>query len=85
MFHNNIRLLADKQRYFEFNATGMDKKGIKWGRYEFRKILGLNSYFKSHFLVYFINPEFIWTSGINTREHRVQIIIFRTCLYFLVN
>jgi hypothetical protein len=32
------------------------------------------------FLVYSINPEFIWTAGINTREHRVQLINFRTHL-----
>jgi hypothetical protein len=29
MFHNNIRLLADKQHYYEFNATGMDQKEVK--------------------------------------------------------
>jgi hypothetical protein len=29
MFHNKIRLLDDKQHYYEFNATGIDKKGLK--------------------------------------------------------
>jgi hypothetical protein len=29
MFHNKIKLLGDKQYYYEFNATGMDKKRVK--------------------------------------------------------
>jgi hypothetical protein len=29
MFHDETRLLDDKQYYYEFNATGMDQKGIK--------------------------------------------------------
>jgi hypothetical protein len=29
MFHNKIRLLDDKQHYYEFNATGMGQKGVK--------------------------------------------------------
>jgi hypothetical protein len=29
MFHTKIRLLDDRQCYYEFNATGMDQKGVK--------------------------------------------------------
>jgi hypothetical protein len=29
MFHNKTKLPDDKQYYYEFNATGMDQKGVK--------------------------------------------------------
>ena len=29
MFHNKIKLLGDKQYYYEFIETGMDQKGVK--------------------------------------------------------
>jgi hypothetical protein len=29
MFHNEIKLPDDKQYCYEFNATGMDKKGFE--------------------------------------------------------
>jgi hypothetical protein len=29
MVHNKMRLLDDRQHYYEFNAIGMDQKGAK--------------------------------------------------------
>jgi hypothetical protein len=29
MFHDKTKLPDDKQYYYEFNATGMDQKGVK--------------------------------------------------------
>jgi hypothetical protein len=39
MFNDKIRLPDDKQHYYEFNATGMDKKGAKMNTYELNKFL----------------------------------------------
>jgi hypothetical protein len=34
MFYNKTKLPDDKQYYYEFNATGIDKKELKWIYYE---------------------------------------------------
>jgi hypothetical protein len=41
MFHNKMKLLDDEQYQYGFNATGMDKKELKWNNYELNKILEL--------------------------------------------
>jgi hypothetical protein len=53
MFHNKTKLPGDKQYYYEFNATGMDKKGVKiWIKQVSRVIFIL----KTHFHINLFNP-----------------------------
>jgi hypothetical protein len=44
MFHNKIKLLDDKQYYYESNATGMNQKALKWIYYDLNKLLELFLY-----------------------------------------
>jgi hypothetical protein len=38
MFNNKIKLLDDKQYYYESNATGMNKKGVKMDLLWFKQV-----------------------------------------------
>jgi hypothetical protein len=41
MFHDKTELPGDWQYWYKINATGMDKKELKWIFYELNKILEL--------------------------------------------
>jgi hypothetical protein len=55
MFHKKIKLLDDKQYYYEFKATGMDQKGVIIKKVIILLHFGICFLKKNIFLLYFIN------------------------------